>query len=103
MDNNLGFWQKLMLSLGATPKTDADLGYIYRNIARPEIPVSALWDAENGALERQKHVNPEVFSLDDLRKMALQNRGWGIGQTDADMPTRTPTGLQMEDLLRNIQ
>lgn len=99
MNNNLGFWRKLMLSLGANPNNDADIGYVYRNIARPEIPASALWDAERGALERSRYVNPEDQSLSDLRKTAILNRGWGLDQTIADMPKYTPTGMSMEQLL----
>lgn len=96
MENNLGFWQKLMLSLGATPQTDADLGYIYRNMVRPEIPASALWDAESGA---RLNYNPKNENMDVARERAIFNRGWGLNQTAEEMPTRTPTGAIMQQLL----
>lgn len=92
-------WQKILLSLGADPKTDSELAYVYRNMARPEIPASALWDAEKGAMLRRSSTNPEQFSLSDLRRMAIANRGWGVDQTAADMPETTPTGRIMKQLL----
>ena len=52
MNNDLSFWRKLMLELTNAPKTDADIAYLYRNIVRPGVPASALWDAEKGAEER---------------------------------------------------
>lgn len=99
MNNDLGFWRKLMLDLLDNPKTDADIAYIYRNMVRPEIPASALWDAEKGANERFQNSGLDYQSLNDLRQKAVKNRGWGINQTDADMPARTPTNAIMKQLL----
>ena len=101
MNNDLSFWRKLVLGLTDKPKTDADIAYLYRNIVRPEIPISALWDAEKGA---QQRANAEIYLKNgmgprDFRELALKNRGWAVGQTDADMPTKTPTGAIMQQLL----
>lgn len=101
MNNDLSFWRKLILDITNTPKTDADIAYLYRELVRPEIPASALWDAERGAQERantevnlKKEMKPKNF-----RKEAVLNRGWGIDQTEADMPKKTPTGRIMEQLM----
>ena len=101
MNNDLSFWRKLILDFTDEPKTDADIAYLYRNIARPEIPVSALWDAEKGARRR---ANTEMYLKNgmgtrDFREIALKNRGWAIGQKDTDMPYKTPTGAIMEQIL----
>ena len=96
MNNDLTFWRKLMLELLDNPKTDADIAYIYRNMVRPEIPASALWDAEKGA---EIGIRPKYENMFDARKRALKNRGWYIGQTNADMPEKTPTGAIMQQLL----
>lgn len=99
MNNDLGFWRKVLLNLSQQPKTDADIKYLYRNLVRPGIPVNALWDAEKGAIMRSRSVNPEEFSIGDLRKMAVTNRGIGVNQTDADIPQVSPTGQIMNRLL----
>ena len=103
MENDLSFWRKLMLDLNATPKTDADLAYLYRNLVRPEIPASALWDAEEGAKKRasyEQELYGHLFKdVDSTRPKAIRNRGWGIDQKPEDMPYKTPTGRIMEQLL----
>lgn len=101
MEKDLSFWRKLMLDLNATPKTDADLAYLYRNLVRPEIPVSALWDAEKGARERAGtfYAAKNEMSVKDFRPTAIKNRGWGLDQTAGDMPKRTPTNAIMKQLL----
>ena len=99
MNNDLSFWRKLMLDLTSSPKTDADIAYVYRNLVRPEIPASALWDAEKGALERYQITDPRLESLGDIRKKAIRNRGWGLDQNASDMPYRTATGAIMKQLL----
>lgn len=92
MNNNLSLWQKLQLALSQEPKTDDEIRYIYRNLVRPDIPVNVLWDAERGAKIRYRSVDPRDYSLNDLRKVAVFNRGIGIDQTDADKAIITPTG-----------
>ena len=99
MNNDLSFWRKLVLSLNDEPKTDADIAWLYRKIARPEIPASALWDAEKGAMQYLANHSNENYDLNYSRKHALDNRGWGTWQTEKDMPYRTPTGAIMEQLL----
>lgn len=101
MNNDLSFWRKLMLELNAAPKTDADLAYLYRNLVRPEIPASALWDAEKGAMERASTPMAAKYEMGtkDFRKNAILNRGWGLDQQASDMPYRTPTGAIMKQLL----
>lgn len=101
MNNDLSFWRKLMLSLTGEPKTDADISYLYRNIARPGIPASALWDAEKGARTRFENTGLDYLTMDDIRKMAIRNRGLGIKQTDADIPEKSPTGRIMQEVLGN--
>ena len=97
MENDLSFWRKLLLEITGNPKTDSDIAYLYKNMARPEIPVSALWDAEKGA---RIGINPKIEeTLNQARERALKNRGWYIGQTDKDMPRKTPTGAIMHQLL----
>ena len=39
--------------------------------------------------------------MDDIRKMAIKNRGLGIKQTDADIPEKSPTGRIMQEVLGN--
>lgn len=101
MNNDLGFWRKLLLNITETPKTDADIAYLYRDLVRPEIPASALWDAEHGAEQRANTNMYAKYGMgpSDFRKEAVLNRGWGIGQTAADMPKKTPTGRIMEQLM----
>lgn len=101
MNQDLSFWRKLMLDLNATPKTDADLAYLYRNLVRPEIPVSALWDAEKGARDRANtsYATKTDKSVKDFRPIAIKNRGWGLEQSAEDMPKRTPTNAIMKQLL----
>lgn len=101
MNQDLSFWRKLMLDLNATPKTDADLAYLYRNLVRPEIPVSALWDAERGARDRANtsYAAKNEMSVKDFRPIAIKNRGWGLEQSAEDMPKRTPTNAIMKQLL----
>lgn len=101
MNQDLSFWRKLMLDLNATPKTDADLAYLYRNLVRPEIPASALWDAEKGARDRANtsYAAKTNKSVKDFRPMAIKNRGWGLEQSAEDMPKRTPTNAIMKQLL----
>lgn len=102
MNNNLGFWRQLMFDLmDVQPKTEADLAYVYKDLVRPEIPTSALWDAEKGA--RLRHNTNDSYkksmSIDDFRKEAIKNRGWGLDQTAEDIPVWTPTHRYMEQLL----
>lgn len=101
MNNDLSFWRKLMLSLTGEPKTDADISYLYRNIARPGIPASALWDAEKGAEERARNnIYAKMgLSTKDFREKAILNRGLGVNQTDADIPEKSPTGRIMQEIL----
>lgn len=99
MNNNLSFWRKLLLELTDTPKTDADVAYLYRNIARPGIPASALWDAEKGARTRFENTGLDYLTLNDIRKTAIKNRGLGINQTNADIPVKSPTGRIMQEIL----
>ena len=101
MNNDLSFWRKLMLELTNAPKTDADIAYLYRNIVRPGVPASALWDAEKGAEER---ANTNMYAkmglgTKDFREKAILNRGLGINQTDADIPEKSPTGRIMQEIL----
>lgn len=99
MNQDLSFWRKLILDFTDKPKTDADIRYIYKDLVRPEIPATALWDAENGAIKRFYNTGLDSLTLDDIRKTAIKNRGWGIDQKPEDMPYKTPTGRIMEQLL----
>ena len=101
MNNDLSFWRKLLLDIGGRPKTDADIAYLYRDLVRPEIPASALWDAERGANERANNIIYAKYEMgpSDFREKAILNRGWGINQTAQDMPEKTPTGRIMRQLL----
>lgn len=99
MNNDLSFWRKLSLVNGGSPKTDNEIRYLYRDLVRPNIPVNALWDAERGVNMRGPYVDPEMYSMRDLRKMAIKNRGLGINQTDKDIPEISPTGKIMKQLL----
>lgn len=98
MNDDLTFWRKLVLSLTNQPKTDSDISWLYRKLARPEIPASALWDAEKGA-QKYFSTNGPNTELSEAREKAIKNRGWGLDQTAADMPVWTPTRGYMEQLL----
>lgn len=100
--DDLSLIDKILLSTFMKPSTDQELRYVYRNLARPDIPIDVLWDAEKGANEYLKNYSTRHLSIGDARKTASKNRGIMPGQTEADMPAQTSTGAIMQKLMNPV-
>lgn len=99
--DDLSLIDKILLSTFMKPSTDQELRYVYRNLARPDIPVDVLWDAEKGALAHQNS-SGRYYSLNDSRRLASKSRGIMPDQTETDMPVQTSTGAIMQKLMNPV-